>query len=45
MAQPQSRRGKKWGWSRQSQRQVEQEKQKDAVQFVPGCEPSAKAEV
>lgn len=45
MAQPQSRRGKKWGWNRQRQRQVGQERQKDAVQLVPGCEPSARAEV
>lgn len=47
MAQPQSRRGKKRGWNRQRkrQRQVGQERQKDAVQLVPGCEPSARAEV
>lgn len=45
MAQPQSRRGKKWAWSRQSQGQVGPERQKDAVHLVPGCEPSAKAEV
>lgn len=46
MAQPQSRRGKKWGWSRQSFRQRRWGRQKDAIQLVPGHRvTTAKAEV